>query len=177
MPRTLILLRHAQPEVSARVAPREWPLSAAGRRAAGRLVGRIPPDAVLASSAEVKAVQTLAIAAGVGADDLRLDLRFGEVHRPGEPFDDAVVDRRRAWIEGRLDDRHRGWESQQEAAGRFAAGIDAIDAEAIVVASHGMIIISWLVAIGAVASGRSAGDRWSALGFPELIDVSPSGLG
>ncbi|SDR91447.1 histidine phosphatase family protein [Microlunatus soli] len=171
-PRTVILIRHAAPVASGDVAPSEWPLSDAGCRAAEALIGRIPLGAVLASSAERKAVRTLSIAAGVDAAELIIDSRFGEVLRPGEPFDDAVADRRRAWIEGRPDERHLGWESRSEAAARFAAGLEAIDGDQVVVASHGMIITSWLMAIGVVPAA-SAGDYWAALRFPELIEVPP----
>ncbi|WP_152361359.1 histidine phosphatase family protein [Microlunatus speluncae] len=170
MPRRVTLIRHAAPMTSADVDPAEWRLSPAGRRAATALGPRIPEPAALASSTELKAVETLSFATGRAAAELHLDRRFGEVVRPGEPYDDDHRSRRLAWVEGRPDDRHRTWESLAQAAARFQAGLDDFDGD-VVVATHGMVLTAWLVSRGVVRPGAEAGDFWTRLAFPDLINT------
>ena len=134
--------------------------------------GRLPLPARLASSAEVKAIETLCLAASVAAEEIRIDDRFGEVMRPGEPFDGDYKARRLAWIMGEPDPRHETWETPDEAARRFQAGLDALGDDAIVVASHGMVITAWLISIGHIAPGAGAGDLWQHLTFPDLRTVT-----
>lgn len=174
MPRTVIIIRHAMPVVSADRPAADWPLSAAGRRAAAELAPELPDDAVWAASTERKAVETVSVAAGVDHDRLRRDRRFDEVRRPGEPFDDDVRDRRRAWIEGRTDERHRGWESVSRAARRFDAAVAelTVDGSTIVIGSHGMVITAWLISRGVVPAGERAGAFWAGLRFPDLLEIS-----
>ncbi|QDP96203.1 histidine phosphatase family protein [Microlunatus elymi] len=172
MPRTVIIIRHAAPAVRPDRSPESWPLSAAGRRAAGRLRGQVPSVALLASSRELKAVQTVSLVAGVAPAAIHQDDHFGEVHRPDEPFDDDHRARRRAWVEERRDERHTSWETPQEAGRRFQEGLDNLDVETIVVGTHGMVLTAWLMTIGYVARGASAGDFWERLPFPDLLVVS-----
>ena len=151
----VILLRHAAPEVRPGVRPERWSLSADGRQAARLLRGQLPERAVLASSREAKAIETLCLAAGRDRHRLHIDDNFGEVQRI-EPFDDHHHSRRLAWVRNELDDRHIGWETPSQAAVRFQAGLDAIDDD-VVVATHGMVMTAWLVARGIVEPGQSAG--------------------
>ena len=124
----------------------------------------------MASSPERKAVETLRLACDVDSDDsIRLDHRFGEVHR-AEPVEADFRSRRFAWVSGRLDERHRGWETPAEAADRFQAGLDALDGD-VLIATHGMIMTAWLVAHGAVDAGDPAGAYWSRLTLPDIIDT------
>jgi broad specificity phosphatase PhoE len=109
---------------------------------------------------------------GPGAEIVE-DARFCEVARPGEPFDDDVLDRRRAWVEGRLDRRHDDWELPGEAAERFHRGVMNYDrSDPIVIATHGMVLTAWLVAIGEVSSGRPAGGFWRSMTLPLVITLS-----
>lgn len=169
------LLRHAAPEVQPDVSPASWRLSRQGRSAAQRLRGRLASGAVLASSLEVKALQTLCLASGITADGLHLDHRFGEVRRV-EPLDDDHRARRLAWVSGDIDERHSGWETSAEAADRFQAGLNAFDGD-VVVATHGMVMTAWLVALGVVECGDAAGIYWTRLGFPEVVHVMSGGRG
>lgn len=171
MSRRVILLRHAAPDVHRDQQPSKWPLSAAGRSAAVGIGGFLPKEPALASSPEVKAVQTLAAAACVDPVAIQVDVRFGEVARPGEPFDDDHRSRRLAWVTGRLDERHATWEQPEEAAVRFQAGLDAVEGGIVVVASHGMVIASWLRTVGYVGPGEDVGRLWSNLRFPDLLDL------
>ena len=100
----ILLVRHAEPQASAAAAPEQWPLSAAGRIAATRLMGRLPTTGRWVTSTEVKAYETLLCARSDEAVPITQDARFDEVRV--EPFDDAFRARRRAWVEGRLDLRH-----------------------------------------------------------------------
>lgn len=171
MSRRVILLRHAAPHVRRDQQPSQWPLSAAGRSAAVAIGGCLPREPAFASSPEVKAVQTLVAAACVDPAAIQVDARFGEVARLGEPFDDDYKSRRLAWVAGRLDERHSTWEQPDEAAVRFQAGLDAVEGGIVVVASHGMVIASWLRSVGYVGPGEDAGRLWTNLRFPDLLDL------
>lgn len=71
-----------------------------------------------------------------------------------------------------LDIRHEGWERPDQAAQRFAAGLDALDGDVVVVATHGMVLTAWLQSIGVVGPGEEAAVFWSRLELPDLIDVT-----
>ncbi|MFC0674353.1 histidine phosphatase family protein [Brachybacterium hainanense] len=149
--------------------PARWPLSPEGRAAARRTGRRLPAGALVLSSAEVKAVETAQLATGAAPV---LDDRFGEVRRPGEPFDSQVRARRRAWVGGTPDARHRGWESLSAAGTRFdqavrehLAGCDGD----LVIAAHGMVITAWLVVTDRLEAGEEAACFWEGLCFPDLL--------
>ena len=171
MSRTVIIIRHAGPEAHPDRSPASWPLSPAGRIAAAGLNGQLPSTAFLTSSREVKAIETLSLAAGVDPAAIHQHDHFGEVHRPAEPFDDDHRARRRAWVEGRLDARHELWETPDQAGQRFQQGLEDLDAGTIAVATHGMVLTAWLVAIGRVEPGPAAGEFWAELAFPEILTI------
>lgn len=177
MPGTVIIVRHATAEVLPDQASGSWPLSAAGRVAAADLKGRFPRGAVLASGGELKAIDTISLAAAVEPTSIHIDDDFGEVCRPGELFDNDHRPRRRAWVEGRLDSRHESWETPEQAGHRFQRGLDRLDVELDVdiaaVATHGMVLTAWLVAIGRVQRGVAAGDFWDGLSFPDVLTIKP----
>lgn len=99
------------------------------------------------------------------------DASFCEVHRPGEPVDELSSERRGAWARGEVDVRHRGWETPDEAGRRFALAVDAHPGSDVVIATHGMVLVAWLVRIGHLEAGASAESYWSALTFPQLITI------
>ena len=166
------LVRHAEPVASADVPAELWPLTDAGRRAALALRDRLLlVGGRWVASREVKALETLhCLAAGAVVAQ---DARFDEVRRV-EPFDDGFLARRLAWVEGRPDARHDGWETFADAARRFDAGIreHAAGTDHLVVGSHGMVVTAWLVFVGRVEAGADAGRFWQALGFPDVVEVS-----
>jgi broad specificity phosphatase PhoE len=172
MPRTVIILRHAEPDIQPDQSPAEWRLSPTGRAAAAAVGQQRLCAALLASSGEPKAVETIRLAAGVQPASIHIDDRFGEVRRPGEPFDDNHGVRRRAWVEGRSDTRHETWETPVQAAHRFQRGLDGIDADRVAVATHGMVLTAWLVSIGHVEAGSAAGEFWAGLRFPDVLTVT-----
>ena len=168
---TILLVRHAEPVTVPEVAPTRWRLSAAGRTDARALGPRLPFDGVWVSSTETKAHETLSCA-GAGRVEIRQDPGFDEVVRD-EPFDDGYVARRLAWVEGRLDERHAGWEAPHEVADRFEQAVSTY-AEAgtpLVVCSHGMAMTAWLRHARGRLSQEEAGPFWSSLGFPDLVRV------
>ena len=160
--RTVLLVRHAMPSVDPTTDPSTWPLSDEGRAAAADLCARLPGDAVLVASDEVKAWQTLE-PAGV----VRRDARLGEVVRD-EPFGGDFRARRRAYVEG-VD--HSGWEPRSVVAQRFSDAVsDALSSPGTpVLGTHGMALTVWLTSVGALAD---PGGFWEALPFPALIDVN-----
>jgi broad specificity phosphatase PhoE len=175
----IALVRHAPPQVSPDEPAWQWSLTADGRRLASELRTRLPANGIWIASDEVKATETLICARPDDAIEVRQDVRFGEVLRD-EPFDDGFRDRRRAWVEGRLDEPHAGWESAREAAARFDAAINdyAEPGGPLVIGSHGMVITAWLVHIGAIRPGRPAGELWEAMKLPDIIEIEhqpPSG--
>lgn len=168
----ITLVRHAAPTTSPDTPPSAWPLSPAGRAAARAL--RLPAGTAAVSSDERKAVETLTLALGVA--EALTDSRFMEVRRPREPVSPGFREARRAWVEGTPDDRHTGWETAEDAARRFDAAVRAHAGERdLVVATHGMVLTAWLVSIGRVAPGPSAGDFWRRLRLPDVVttDLRP----
>ena len=166
----LILVRHAQVDPRADVAPHEWQLSERGRRDAEALA-RWPGwngVTVVASSSEPKAVETatpIAAAAGVELpveDDLR------EVRRGSELLShEAHVARVSAYLEGAS---VRGWEPWEQARRRITACIDRLVADAVgdvAVISHGVVLSVFL--------GLSA-QEWERIPFPAIAVLQGSGL-
>jgi broad specificity phosphatase PhoE len=168
----IVLVRHAEPRASPTADPQQWPLSAAGRSAATSLRDRLPAMSRWLASTEVKAYETLRCARPHEAHAIIQDARFDEVRRI-EPFDDDVSARRRAWVEGRLDERHSGWETPLEAAERFEAAVSehsAID-PLLVIGSHGMVLTAWLAHVRGAVATQEAGAFWGALAFPDVIEL------
>jgi broad specificity phosphatase PhoE len=164
----LILVRHAPPDVQSDVPPADWLLSEYGQSLASSLVPLLPTDALLVSSAEPKARQTLEQAGPV-----RTDPRFNEVVRD-EAFGGNFREVRAAYVGGadHLAEDYARWEPRADVIGRFQAGIDAWSARAgdrpLVVGSHGMAMTIWLSSV--VDLGDVAG-FWRDLRFPDALAV------
>jgi broad specificity phosphatase PhoE len=163
----LILVRHAMPAATPDVAPAEWPLSTDGVRGALALRDLLPRDARLIASTEPKAWQTL----GEVTEVVR-DARFREIDRPDEPWSDDFRERRAEYVAGKI---HPGWEQHADVARRFGAGVaghyDA-GSRAVVIATHGMAMTTWLVSVGAV-DREAAAAFWRTLRFPDchIVDL------
>ena len=123
------------------------------------------------SSPETKALQTTALALAVDPDAMAQDTRFREIDRD-EQVHDGFREARSVWIVGRLDERHRGWETPEAAARRFHDGLLAYPFEHLVVGTHGMVLTAWMVAHRAIAPGEAAIAFWEALTFPAVVEVS-----
>ncbi|MEV0615393.1 histidine phosphatase family protein [Nonomuraea sp. NPDC050404] len=159
----LFLVRHAMPAYGPAVPPHEWTLSAEGWQAARRLVARLPEDACLVSSDELKAWQTLG-----GDGSVARDRRFNEVTRV-EPWEGDYRELRRTYVDGA---DHADWEPRAEVAKRFDAGITEhlvrTGGRPLVVATHGMAMTVWVKALLGL---RSPGDFWADLRFPDALLV------
>lgn len=171
---TLILVRHAAPEIDPSLPAARWRLSEAGRRSCAALAARLGERGVrhLVSSPERKARETAELVAG------HLDVSWstaeglGEQRRDGvelfateAEFRDAV---RRALAEP--DRLVLGSETARAAGDRFAAAIDAVVAGwshpgPVAVVAHGTVI-SLLVERRA---GRPAFETWNELGLASLV--------
>ena len=158
----LLLVRHAVPAHGPHLPPERWELTEAGHAAAAAL--RIPHRALLVSSLEPKARQTLEPSGSVATD-----ARFNEIRRV-EAYDESFRELRMAYIGG-VD--HDGWEPRAEVAARFDAGIAEWRRRAgdrpLVVASHGMAMTLWLDATVGLADPVAF---WSALRMPDVIPVA-----
>jgi len=164
----LLIVRHAAPAIVAAAPPDQWELGESGRAVAAAMCATLPRGAVLVSSGEPKARQTIEAAGPVSTD-----ARFNEVRRAGEPFDDGFFARRKAYVSG-VD--HDGWEPRTEVAARFAEGVDHWLARAagrpLVIASHGMALTLWLTsAIGLPAPS----EFWADLRLPDRLRVDLDG--
>lgn len=148
--------------------PSQWTLSTDGRAAALSMRHELPAEVVLLSSPERKALETARLATGRAPVS---DAGFREVDRPDEPFDEFSSERRGAWIRGELDARHRGWETPSRAGRRFAQAVESHPGNDLLIATHGMVLVAWLVENGRLEAGRAAETYWSTLAFPQLITV------
>lgn len=174
---TLIIVRHARPEVDPEHPAASLPLAEEGRHAAlalGERLHMLGPLQIIASD-EVKAIQTGdAIAPG---QSIASDERFGEQGRGSVPFLAAEAFRECAIAHFREPNAViLGEESSREAANRLNTAIgdlmstqrdDAIPA----IVSHGRIISAWLTEHARPEHGeRPAADRlWASLQMPDAF--------
>jgi broad specificity phosphatase PhoE len=161
----LILVRHALPAFRPEISAEEWVLDDdRGRRGADSLTQVLPSDAVLVSSYELKARQTLEPSGLVTPD-----ARFGEVRRE-EPFDSDFRARRRAYVSG-VD--QPGWEPRAAVVARFSVGVRAWYAacgeQPLVIASHGVAITVWLTATIGLKDPVAF---WNDLRLPDVLQIN-----
>lgn len=159
----LWLVRHAMPAHGPDVPADQWQLSRQGHQAAHTLRRVLPAAALLVSSAEPKARQTLEPAGQVHAD-----ARFNEVTRD-EPYGGDFRAGRLAYVNGA---DHPGWETRAAVVARFDAAVTGWRSRAsgrpLVIASHGMAITLWLTAT--IPLDDPAG-FWTYLEFPDVLTV------
>jgi broad specificity phosphatase PhoE len=174
---TLILVRHAAPEIKPDIPASAWPLSPASyaeaRALAVRLAGYEP--GILASSPEQKAIETAQAMAEVFRLSVTIDNQLAEHSRknigflPRDDFDSAMA---RFFAEPTR--RVFGDESGDEAHGRFAAATirhcDATAAGSIVVVAHGTVI----ALVVARRFGLDAPTCWRRIGLPCAVVIRPS---
>jgi broad specificity phosphatase PhoE len=151
----ITIVRHAQPDIDPSLDSSAWSLSSSGAAAAADLDLHAGPSTVLSTSPERKAVET--VMASVRSERMLVDSRFREIDR-AERVHDGFRDARRAWIRGRLDERHESWETPDTAARRFHDGLLAHPAEHLVVGTHGMVLTAWMVDQGLSPPGDAAVD-------------------
>lgn len=173
--RSLILIKHALPEIAQDVPSHLWRLSSQGRAGAERLATAIThytPD-VLVTSVEPKAAETGQIVARLLSIPCRTAPGLQENDRTGLPYLDA---KRYETIFRRFfrhpDDLVVGCETARQAGSRFVAAVDTILAshqgESIAVVAHGTVISLFLAA-------RCDLDpflAWQRLGLPSFVVLS-----
>lgn len=144
----------------------DWPLSEQGRQDAESIRGVLPAAALLVSSTEPKARQTLE-----PGGDVRTDGRFNESQRD-EAYRADFRTARRAYVNGT---DHPGWEKRVTVVARFDAGVRHWRALAgtrpLVIATHGMAMTLWL---SVAANLADPGSFWAALRFPDVLEVDPA---
>ena len=170
--RSLILVKHAMPEIDPAVAAPRWPLSAAGREASRVLADRLRayrPTRVV-TSVEPKAADTGAIVATTlglpvsTAPDLH-EHDQGVVGFLGAgAWNEAVAE-----VFARPDEIVQGRESANAAADRFTTAVggllDRYPDDRLVVVAHGRVISQSV----ARANGVDPFDLWQRLGLPSFV--------
>ena len=173
---TLILVKHAMPEIDPRLPASRWPLSPAGREASVVLAKRLARyrPARVVTSIEPKAAETGAIVAGAlglpvsSAPGLH-EHDQGDVPFMGiEAWNAAVAE-----IFARPNEVVLGRESANDAGDRFASAVtvvrDEFPDDRVVIVAHGRVI-SLAVAI---ANGIDGFSLWRRLGLPSFVVVDP----
>ena len=175
--RTLLLIRHAQPEVTPGVAARDWPLAPAGRAAARALAGRLAGTYALTrliSSDEPKAIETARIIAQELGLPVERDADLGEHRRERVPFLgvaawDAAVARFFASPAALV----LGEETALDALERFSAVVARCVAREmerdVALVSHGTVMSLF---VGAHNAHIDALACWRALALPDLVALT-----
>jgi broad specificity phosphatase PhoE len=173
--RTVLLVKHAQPEMNASAPPREWVVGARGEEQSRDLARRLRPYVPISivSSPEPKAMQTARIVAGeLGVHFQTLD-GLEELDRPSLP----IVSR---------DEHHRlnapifetrsvpvlGRESADAALRRFNAALAraftlTATSQPLVVITHGTVISLFVEQ----QTGRDAFEVWKSLECGEFVTL------
>jgi broad specificity phosphatase PhoE len=169
--RTLVLAKHAMPQIKQDVPASRWHLSAEGIAGAKRLAERLRrhEPSVIVSSSEPKALETAAIVAETLGVQLESPYGLHEHERPEAGLlEQAEFERRVGELFARPAEVVFGAESANDALQRFALAVDRTLAENrgdIAVISHGTVI-SLFVAARAHEDARSL---WRMLGLPSYV--------
>jgi broad specificity phosphatase PhoE len=176
MTSTLILVKHAMPEVDPARPAAEWRLGDEGRVAARRIaeeLRRFEPVAVVAS-VEPKAWETAAIVAQRLRVPCEAAAGLHEHEWPIVDFGDrATFEARVRTLFERPDELVFGAETASQAVARFERAVEGAlakraSARALMIVSHGTVI-SLLAAKWCAADGFAL---WRSLGLPSFVTIS-----
>ena len=168
----LHLVRHGRPLVEPGLLPSAWELDPAGFDEvwALRRSGRLPEHARWFSSPEPKAVATaqLLTDAEVGVvEGLREQVR--ETADWLDDFEDVV---RRAFADPEQP-AHPGWEPLSVTRDRVVTAVRGLveqhPGDDLVLVGHGT---AWTVLVSALTGAPPDLERWSSMGFPDVIPVA-----
>ena len=165
----LVLIRHAQPLVTAGTPPDQWPLTEEGSHDA-RLLGRgLAADSistVVFTSPELKARQTAALAFPAVAVHVLERLR--EVERPWYAEPDELNLAAARYLRGEVVE---GWERRQDVIARLSSLMPGgTPGERVVIVSHGILMTTWIHhEIGLEYPYRF----WSDLRLPDAWELHP----
>jgi len=173
-----VLIRHAATAPDQDRPNRLWPLTAAGRRDAERLVGALPPVAAVYASVEHKAVATAEPLAAAYGLAVRTNEDLGELRRPwsgGRTVYEVAVGRCFAHPDAPA---APGWETAVAALARFTAAVEGIcgahadGGGAVAIATHGLVLSLYRARL----LGRPIADFqvWQALAMPAWAVADPA---
>jgi broad specificity phosphatase PhoE len=175
-PETLILVKHARPEIEPEQPAAQWALSEAGREACEPLAQALAvwkPEALVAST-EAKAAETARLTAERLGVPWRTAPGLYEHDRTDTPYFAAEADYA-AHVEAlflRPDERVYGRETAREALNRFSVALDAAVAKyagrCVAVVAHGTVIALYSAHLWHM-DGRAGYDLWRRLGLPSLV--------
>jgi broad specificity phosphatase PhoE len=190
IPRThrVILVRHAQSLVDQTRHPAEWHLAGEGRAAARRLaaLGLFDQVAGFYAGPEPKLVHTLAPVAEARGQQVAPEPDFAETRSEGWLDADAFLATVRRFFAAPDRPPARGWESASAAAGRFAAGVERLQARhgpaiyrghalpgTFAIATGGRMLAAYLAGLFHYTP-EQAFDFWRRLRFPDLAVIELS---
>jgi broad specificity phosphatase PhoE len=142
-PRSIVLVRHAEPLVSMAAPRSEWSLTDAGHRAASELGVHLRArwaDRTVAASTEIKAIET----AGAIASPSTPVLTIADLGEVASPWFTNREDHRAATVRYLDGDALDGWEPASAAVTRFGAALESLAGDTAIVVSHGTVMSLWL---------------------------------
>ena len=172
---TLLLIKHAQPEIDPGQPARDWPLSDLGRRQSLALAERLRHYDIrsIITSREPKAAETGRIVAASlavpvrEADDLHEHDRSNEPYGAPAQFEAAVRN-----LFAHPSELVYGLETADQAERRFSRAVQSVldqnPAGSIAVVAHGTVIALFV----ARAAGWPPFDLWRRLGLPSFVVMS-----
>lgn len=175
---SIILVKHAMPELDGNVPAKEWELGERGLKQAKKFANfvrdNLDVDQIMYSSPEPKAHATAKVMAESLGLELRVEDNLREFERPVLSIvsEEEHTDRNEMIFES-PDDAVMGTESANQALARFEEGIkavlkDPIEEERLVVC-HGTVMSLFLAKHN---EGVEAFDTWKKLGCPSYAVVS-----
>lgn len=179
MPRKLVLVRHARPEITRTAPAADWKLSEAGRRDAASLAAGLRgyrADAVWCSK-EPKANETAEILGHELGLPIHVKDGLEEHHRPNVPFFPTKREFERVVQKffSRTDQLVLGTETARQARDRFTAAVASVletDSTDTIVVTHGTVMTLYVARVADVQPMRF----WRALKLPSFVEVGLSSM-
>ncbi len=179
-PKTLILIKHALPQIDPMTSANTWPLCKSGRANCSRLADALArwSPRLLISSSEPKAMETARITAERLAVPWTTAPGLHEHDRSSEPYfaDEAVFQAKVAAFFAEPEKRVFGAETAHEALTRFAHALDEALANtperSVAVVAHGTVISLY----AAHRYGIDGFTLWRRLGLPSFIVIDAPAL-
>jgi broad specificity phosphatase PhoE len=175
---TIVLIRHAEPNVEKGAASSGWVLSDEGREAAAALASKLLrfEFTELFSSPEPKALQTAQIIADRTGSQIHTDIRLREHERSAVGFlDRDRFEARIASIFDRPDAIAFGEESADAVHARFSAAIDDAVARSsgpVAAVTHGTAMTIYISRL----TGIAPMPFWTSLRMPDAIVIEDGTL-
>ena len=177
---TLILIKHARPDVMPAVPSRDWTLSDEGRDSCKALAARLaakPPD-LLVTSDEPKAIETGSIVAGILKKPVQAAEDLHEHDRSNVPLmDTREFLSRVALFFKKPDELVLGLETATQALRRFSDAVERVvtanPGQTIGIVSHGTVI----ALLAAQRANLDGYQLWRQMGLPSFLVFSLPAMG